>query len=134
MELRDYIENIEPYLSENEGRSVIRCVVEFSKLIAAVMPESGKKGIEVAEKFLNKEANSKDLEKIRIEIWNDIDKNYKNTAQEEALRAIICALFFPIGKNEHFDTLTYAIDFSKNANPKLNDNDFKEIIENEFKA
>lgn len=96
MELRDYIEDIEPLLSKNDGRSILRCIVEFSKLLSDIMPESGKEGIVVAEKFLRQEATSVDLETSRVAIWNDYDKNFKETQQGEALRTVVCALFFQL--------------------------------------
>lgn len=134
MELRDYIEEIEPKLSKSKGRSILRCVIEFSKLLSSVMPESGKNGINVSERFLNNQASENDLETARVAIWEDYADNYKDTPKGAALRTIICALFFPIGDKEYFDTLTYAIDFSREALPNLKDSDFKGIIENEFKA
>lgn len=134
MDLEDYIEGIEPMLSMNEGRVVIRCVCEIAKLLRDVMPESGNSGIKVVESFLSRNATTEDLVTARVAIWEDHDQNFKGTPQGEALRAVICALFFPIENDEYFDTLSYAIDFSRNAKPGLNDGMLRAIIENEFKT
>lgn len=134
MDIKDYIEKIEPMLSKNEGRSVIRCVCEICKILDDVMPQSGRDGIKAAESFLSNNYSSEELVAARVAIWEDHDQNYKGTPQGEALRAAICALFFPIENEEYFDTLCYAIDFSRNAKPGLSDNEFRAIIESVFKA
>ena len=134
MELEEYIEEIELLLPKQEGRLVIRCVVEFCKLLIDIMPVSGKNGIEVAERFLLGNATESDLLDARVLVWKDHDAHYKNTPEGEALRAIICALFFPIVEHELFDTLTYAIDFCRGAKPSIGDSVYKKIIENEFNA
>ncbi len=134
MELQDYIEEIEPLLSRNNGRHVISCVCEFSKLLGDVMPNSGKEGIRVAESYLLGSSTGSDLVNARVAIWEDHDSNFQGKPEGAALRAIICGLFFPIENDEYYDTLTYAVDFCKSASSSIKDEDFKRIIEYEFRT
>ena len=134
MELEDYIEEIEPLLPRDEGRGVIRCVCEISKLLDDAMPESGRLGIQVAESFLSGNASAEDLVPARVSIWKDHDENYEGTPEGAALRAVICALFFPIENHEYFDTLIYAVDFGRMAKSDLNEEAIFTIINKEFGA
>ncbi len=134
MDLRDYIEEVEPRLFENKGRHVLSCVVEFCKLIKNVMPPSGQNAIDVIDRYLSGEADGNDLVNIRVLVFEDLEKNHKGTPQGEALKAVLCGLFYPIENDEYFDTITYAIDFCRSSMPGIADDRFRKIIEAELKA
>ncbi len=134
MELKDYIEEIELRLFEDNGRHVLRCISEFCKLISEVIPKSGLNAIEVIEQYLSGDADGNDLINARVLVFDDLENNHKGTPQGEALQAVLCGLFYPIENDEYFDTVTYAIDFCRASMPGIADDKFKDIIKAEIKA
>lgn len=134
MDIYDYLYDLREEIENSDDRTIMKFVCELAKKIIKHMPPSGREGILVAQKFIAGQESKDNLVKQRVAIWEDHDKNYRETQKGHALRVIICGLFYPIKHSERFGTVVWAIDFCHLAAPELTYKGYQRVIDRVFKT
>lgn len=114
------LEDLELKGALNDEKKMHAFCCACCRLIWDKLPDLAKEALEIAESQVNSSIDSKEIENIRVQLWNYLGSDYMKTniPTVAATRAVICCLYELENESDYFSVASYTMDFCNSVENK----------------